>query len=156
MTLQTASDTKTWYWVLNSLTFEQIKLRPAAGGQTADLGMGLRYGHQIEGLTPTGYASWTLGSKSTYIVLSAAAIATLAATVSSFGSTGVLSAPVWLQDGDERTLVQQNNNVTAPPPPLGDGQSIAQLELQQGSNVVLLSKANCVDLAATLATIGAT
>jgi hypothetical protein len=44
--------------------------------------------------------------------------------------------------------------VTNLQPPYGNGQSIAQLEIRQGSNVVVLSKENCADLAATLATIG--
>jgi hypothetical protein len=163
MALQTiGTDVPTWYSVNNSLTGETIRLRPAAGGQTADSPMAFRYGHQAPTwVPPVGYAVWTIGSKSSFVTLSTAAIAALAPTntsgaVYTFGSTGALATPAWLQDGNERTLVQQNNNVTNPQPPNGNGQTIAQLELRQGSNVVLLTKANCSDLAATLATIGAT
>jgi hypothetical protein len=89
-------------------------------------------------------------------VLSTAAIASLVTPVNTFGSTGALGTPVWLQDGNERTVVRQNNCVANALPPFGNGQSIAQLEIKQGENSVLLSQANCVDLAAQLATIGAT
>jgi hypothetical protein len=105
MTLQTVgTDVKTWYWTNNALSGEQISLRPTRGGMTADRGMGLRYGHQVEGATGVGDATWTLGTKSTFIVLSTAAIAVIATPVSTFGSAGTLSAPVWLQDGAEAGL----------------------------------------------------
>jgi hypothetical protein len=39
---------------------------------------------------------------------------------------------------------------------LGDGQAVAQLSINQGGNIVLLSQANCADIAATLNTIGST
>jgi hypothetical protein len=95
----------------------------------------------------TGIASWRLGTPSTYVVLSAADIATLYASVNSFGSAGSLAASVWINSaGNERTLVAQNNKAA----------TVAQLELRQGGNSVLLSQANCADLASTLNAIGVT
>jgi hypothetical protein len=157
MTLQTvATDLPTWYWLHNAVTGEQIQLRPAAVGLNPDVGMSWRYGHQIPGASPVGYSGWKLGSKSTFVVLSTASIGTLATPVSTFGSTGALATPIWLQDGNERTVVRQNNKVCAAAPPFGNGQAIAQLEILQGGNSVLLTQANCADLAAQLATIGVT
>jgi hypothetical protein len=42
------------------------------------------------------------------------------------------------------------------PPPVGNGQPVAQLAIIQGGNTVLLSQANCADLAPQLNTIGST
>jgi hypothetical protein len=53
-------------------------------------------------------------------------------------------------------VVRQNNCATNAPPPRGNGQSVAQLEIVQGEAHVFLSQANCSDLGTPLAALGAT
>ena len=156
----TSGSVPTWYFVDNLLTGETVELRPCGGGQFSDYPMGSRYGHQapaslLSGLT--GIAGWRLGGRANYVTLSTTTIAALYTSANTFGSTGALADPVWLQDGNERTLVQQSTQPALPS--YGSGgiaTSSAQLEIRQGSNRVLLSQANAADLAPQLLAIGAT
>jgi hypothetical protein len=154
MTLHTsAAGGLTWYYVINLTTGETIELRPCDdSGQFADYPMSSRYGHQEPApLSQTGVASWRLGSRSTFVVLSAADIAVIYTPVNGFGSTGALAAQVVTCLADQTTVVRQSNNAArlgASPTP--------QLEIVQGGNSVFLTQQNCADLASTLNTIGAT
>jgi hypothetical protein len=154
---------KTWYAVDNFVTGERIELRPASDGLFGDLGQSGRFGHQLRdtdgasiGDGGTGFVTWRLGTRSNFAVLSSADIAVLATPIAAFASAGALAAQVVTALQYQRTTVRQNNCATNPPPPRGNGQPVAQLEIVQGENHVFLTQANCVDLGTPLAAIAST
>jgi hypothetical protein len=122
-----------------------------AGHQTQDTD-----GASIAPSGQTGIATWILGNDGNLVVLSAADISVVYTPVNTFGSTGLLATPVVTDLQSQRTVVQQDTRCRNAPPPVGNSQQIIQLAIIQGSNTVLLSQANCSDLASQLNTIGST
>jgi hypothetical protein len=148
------ANAKSSYWVTNTVTGETIYLEPSSDGLFADHAQARRYGHQVEDTDGasiamsgvTGIATWHLGTRATFVTLSAADIAVVYTPVCTFGSTGALATPVVTSLADQVTVVRQNNKADPTP----------QLEVKQGENSVFLTRQNCADLAPQLGTIGAT
>jgi hypothetical protein len=146
------------YLTVNAVSGEAVYLEPCSDGQFSDYPMRGRYGHQLKDTdaasigAATGIASWRLGSRSNFIVLSAADAASLYTTVNAFASSPTLASPVWINSpGNERIMLRQSNNAA-----VLRANPTAQLEIVQGGVSVFLTAANCSDLATQLQTIGAT
>jgi hypothetical protein len=159
------ANSKDRYWLTNDLLGTVVWLRQCSDGQFADKSTRERVGHQLvdtaDGASisfdsQTGYGAWALGTKSTFVVLSPGDINLIKTPIATFASTGVLATPVLVSTAVERTLVRQNNSFRNAPPPVSNGQAVAQLEIIQGSVSVFLTQSNCSDLGSTLTTLSST
>lgn len=145
-------------WINNLLTGEQIWLQPASDGLAADMAEDARYGHQLldtDGASTapadqTGTPSWKLGTKSTFLALSLDDPNDLYPAIQEFAATGLLAAQLTTALADQVIVARQNDRSHNLPPPFGDGQSVAQLEIFQGGNSILLTQINCQALQTAL------
>jgi hypothetical protein len=134
---------------------------PASDGLFADLAQGSRYGHELYDTDGSlgiagdiSYSGIKIGTKSQFVVLSLADTRVIYLPIAEFGATGALAAgDVVTGLAYEKTTVRVDTRSRNGPPPRGDGQAVAQLELRQGSNSVLLTQANCLEMATALGRI---